>query len=162
MWRTPADGPANELNLPAMRPYLEGADGAGSTIGRPWFCPSTSVANIDSGIGYPVEWLDYAYYSMSTRPDPAWCTDPAAMFCPRLNPTGLLMSDRVVHWGSADLWFYNHTRRGSNYGFTSTAQFVGANQLFGDGHAAWKPAGAFGPLATSQWFGDICGDHCYF
>ena len=77
-------------------------------------------------------------------------TNPADLIDNDFDTNRLLMSDDLFKWGSGG-WSYNHGRSGPSslgpwagtpidYG---PPQITGANQLFGDGHVAWKDESKF-------------------
>jgi prepilin-type processing-associated H-X9-DG protein len=161
------------LSLEMMGRYLRGVpvDVYNATLAQRrmdgvWRCPSTAgdrdsvdVANQTQWTTYGWLYGDYTYFARSDLWTPAsgWrsdvMTNPEEIMQHRFAADRLWMSDVCFCWLSGNhLWFYNHRLGGGAATWHGGASelgppnIAGLNQLFGDGHVAWKPRQAFNTL----------------
>jgi prepilin-type processing-associated H-X9-DG protein len=154
------------LSAEGMSPYMPGVDFLKQEAGLLWYCPGNVDANPENLTR--AEWpngyfsFQYDYFGCVDSwplmgPNQSFATKPKELVDRRADAERLWMSDQIFHWSVNSRWAYNHGfRRGAssywdanNNGGDTFPNIAGTNQLFGDGHVAWKPREMF-DLAKMQ------------
>ncbi len=159
----------NQFSVGRVIEYLPGATFDNAT--RTWnftaglyLCPSQKSMTGGGGLwGTSTTWTTYCYFAWSSH-WPYWAPGVwggavsdlgrERLMGRRLDGANrILMQDLVVDHGAGRGGFHaNHMRERKNFG--SPFELLGANQLFGDGHVAWKPGADYDPAgivaATGQ------------
>jgi prepilin-type N-terminal cleavage/methylation domain-containing protein len=163
-----ADGIAGPLdgspwfNMPAVQAYLRPFDMSKRKTFGVWRCPATAPMAAAYDEADPWEWdtwgvvhISYSYFARVDK----WSTgdaqriqEPTLVSSDGLEATRILMADTFYTEWSTKEWCYNHARSGPHCqtvdvsGTKATASkqadgdYVGMNQLYGDGHGLWKRA----------------------
>jgi hypothetical protein len=98
-------------------------------------------------------------------------TNPEEIMRNKPDASRLWASDVIFRWGSYPSavapWSYNHRRHGLGSAShanleTGTPQMSGINELFGDGHVAWKDASKFNFNALPPTGAPVTGPGLHF
>jgi prepilin-type N-terminal cleavage/methylation domain-containing protein/prepilin-type processing-associated H-X9-DG protein len=150
------------LNAEALSRYLPGGftvvDPATKEvqIGNVWRCPSgesrSSKSYQEEINGWGGFSSTYAYFARVEKWKPQQTTKPDLLTADELSATRILMSDQLFHWWVDDSWHYTHGDRGRasrGNDLVAPKGLAGINQLFGDGHVAWKSGRTMNRTALS-------------
>lgn len=153
---TDATGPG-QFSVEKMGPYLPGFK-VGDTLQKlnsVWACPSLRKS-IDVSFWTPTGFfpLGYSYFAQVGKWS-SFASRPQELTDNDMTADRLLMSDTIFRWNATGTWSYNHGVYGPSFFYvalgtpnrTGPPALLGANQLYGDGHVAWKPSSAFSPAA---------------
>ncbi len=150
------------FNMPAIQSYLKPIDSSVHKTFGVWRCPGTAPMSDVYDKVDQWQWDQWGFvhfsYSYFARVE-KWSSgsgqriqDPDTITGPELNANRILMADTLYTEWSSQMWCYNHARSGPHCQVvTATGQggvasyeadgdFLGQNQLYGDGHALWKKA----------------------
>jgi len=152
----------NQFSVSRVIEYLPGATYNSVTKQWNWtaglyLCPSQKwMKTTTAWNGVGSAWTTYCYFGWSnswlqnnpSNPTPGNSAVSALgrerLMHKRIEGSRILMQDLVVDHGPARGGFHtNHMRGRKNYGTPS--EMLGANQLWGDGHVAWKTVAEFDP-----------------
>lgn len=144
-----------EMDAVAMAGYVPGADPLTRSIDGIWQCPSAPpqavnlYADILAANGSRKVGFHYSYFArVELWTDAATLPDQLTDRLPREGR--LLMSDQLFRWQALlgnGAWSYNHGYSDPSWAFPASGEaprifgrpdIAGANQLYGDGSAAWK------------------------
>jgi prepilin-type N-terminal cleavage/methylation domain-containing protein len=155
------------FNMPAIQTYLQPMDGNIHQTRGIWRCPGT--APLASAYNQADQWewdnwgivhFSYSYFARvdkwSADPDQR-ILDPTLITAEELDSRRILMADTLYTEWSSRMWCYNHARSGPHCqcvtvsgaggvpSFQADGDYLGLNELYGDGHVVWKKA-----VSTSQ------------
>jgi prepilin-type N-terminal cleavage/methylation domain-containing protein len=150
------------FNMPAIQSYLKPiASSAHKTFGV-WRCPGTAPMTDAYDKTDQWQWdswgfvhFSYSYFARVEKWSSGTCQriqDPDMITGPDLNANRILMADTLYTEWSSRMWCYNHARSGPHCqvvtatgsggvpSYQADGDFLGQNQLYGDGHALWRKA----------------------
>jgi hypothetical protein len=151
-WSPPLCG---VFSVELIGPYLPGGEVVQARTRGVWRCPSARgiAAQIDTwnqtvGLANNYLELDYSYFAHSEQWPLVGCPVPfpEELTQRELTSDRLLMADVCFRWSDTAQWLFNHGRFGPSLhigGQYGPPAITGLNELFGDGHVRWKPAGEF-------------------
>jgi prepilin-type N-terminal cleavage/methylation domain-containing protein/prepilin-type processing-associated H-X9-DG protein len=129
------------LNIPTMLPYFGKAQQSDMEYDNVYYCPSIKKPTADQirNEAATQGHISMSYMYLARVKD--WPTDstnrPDLLTDNLLHPDLMLMTDWLYYWWVGPALYYNHGRNPLQPE-KSLRGFAGANQLFGDGHVAWK------------------------
>jgi prepilin-type N-terminal cleavage/methylation domain-containing protein len=135
-----------DISIEAIAPYLGGRDETDIIRGGIYWCPSMprpSAAAIEAEAN---TWghisTAYQYFARVDLWPDGIATRPDELTGKTLDAGRLLMSDYLYLWSGNNQCYYNHGRTPwkPNRDFST---MTGANELFGDGHVAWRSVRRF-------------------
>jgi prepilin-type N-terminal cleavage/methylation domain-containing protein/prepilin-type processing-associated H-X9-DG protein len=133
-------------------------------IGGVWSCPSAPKRTAESYQTAINNWGGFSStYSYMARVDiwqPGQTTRPDLLTENQLVNNRIIMSDQLFHWSVDDSWVYSHGDRGTPKGCSEPSVpngLAGLNQLYGDGHVAWKSG-----KSMKRWALSVSNPECAF
>ncbi len=140
MWVSiqPQQHKKDEISVEMMRNYMPdnvGSNGSRFAFSKAWGCPRAldQLANrhvwwMGTYIAPHLEFPGYMYFAQRSRSTLPAVRDNIHLADRERDSQRILMSDTCWNWNTTS-WKSTHVRGGS---------IMGVNQLFGDGHVAWK------------------------
>jgi len=134
------------INLETMIPYLPGSRVSDNlrevTVGGVWRCPSNPRPTHEEWRDQAATWgyvsTPYSYFGRVDRWRPGEATQPGDLTANELTAERLLSTDILYLWHVSQKWTFNHGTRAYWNDSDTLAPMSGLNQLYGDGHVAWK------------------------